>query len=108
MGEGNRKDIRNAVEAAHAAFPGWGKRAAHNRAQIVYYMAENLEIRREEFAKRISDMTGQSLEEGLKEVRAGLGLWLAIRPVQGWETPPRHAFRFRLPHLLNNAGGRLH
>jgi aldehyde dehydrogenase (NAD+) len=38
VGEGNRKDIRNAVEAAHAAWPGWGKRAAHNRAQIVYYL----------------------------------------------------------------------
>ncbi len=38
VSEGNRKDIRNAVEAAHAAWPGWGKRAAHNRAQIVYYL----------------------------------------------------------------------
>ena len=36
--EGNRKDLRNAVEACHAAFPGWSQRAAHNRAQIVYYM----------------------------------------------------------------------
>jgi hypothetical protein len=36
--EGNRKDLRNAVEASHAAFPGWSLRAAHNRAQIVYYM----------------------------------------------------------------------
>lgn len=38
VSEGNRKDIRNAVEAAHKAWPGWGKRAAHNRAQIAYYM----------------------------------------------------------------------
>ena len=36
--EGNRKDLRNAVEAAHNAFPGWSLRAAHNRAQIVYYL----------------------------------------------------------------------
>ena len=36
--EANRKDVRNAVEAAHAAFPGWSLRAAHNRAQIVYYL----------------------------------------------------------------------
>lgn len=68
VGEGNRKDIRNAVEAAHNAAPGWGKRAAHNRAQIVYYMAENLEIRREEIAKRISEMTGKSDEESQREV----------------------------------------
>ena len=45
---------RNAVECALKAAPGWGKRAAHNRAQIVYYLAENLELRAEEFAKQIS------------------------------------------------------
>ncbi|XP_013387843.1 aldehyde dehydrogenase family 16 member A1-like [Lingula anatina] len=68
VGEGNRKDIRNAVEVAHKAAPGWGKRAAHNRAQIVYYMAENLELRRQEVAQRICSMTGQKLEAGLQEV----------------------------------------
>ena len=31
VGDSNRKDVRNAVEAAHKAAPGWGKRAAHNR-----------------------------------------------------------------------------
>ena len=46
----------------------WGKRAAHNRAQIVYYIAENLEVRRQEFAGRIQDMTGKSLEDSLREV----------------------------------------
>ncbi len=46
----------------------WGKRAAHNRAQVVYYMAENLELRREEFAQRLSLMTGVSLEAGRDEV----------------------------------------
>jgi len=72
VGEGNRKDIRNAVEAAHAASGGWAKRAGHNRAQIVYYMAENLEQRRDEFAKRISQQTGCSLEDGAKEVDASI------------------------------------
>ena len=46
----------------------WGKRAAHNRAQIVYYMAENLEIRREEVAREIVHMTGQALEDAQHEV----------------------------------------
>ena len=46
----------------------WGKRAAHNRAQIVYYIAENLELRRNEVASRISDMTGQNMTESLNEV----------------------------------------
>ena len=48
---GNRKDIRNAVEAAHKA-SGWGKSTAHNRAQVLYYMAENLSQRRDEIARR--------------------------------------------------------
>src|SRR6202162_4127678 len=44
---GNRKDIRNAVEAAHKA-SGWAKTTAHNRAQVLYYIAENLSQRGEE------------------------------------------------------------
>ena len=46
----------------------WGKRAAHNRAQIVYYIAENLELRHDEFAQKISSMTGKSVEDAKKEV----------------------------------------
>ncbi|HEY0038429.1 MAG TPA: aldehyde dehydrogenase family protein, partial [Longimicrobium sp.] len=38
---GNRKDVRNAVEAAHKA-AGWAKQTGHNRAQVLYYLAENL------------------------------------------------------------------
>ena len=54
VAEGNRKDVRNAVEAAHAA-EGWGRGAAsgHLRAQILYYIAENLAIRADEFAARV-------------------------------------------------------
>ena len=68
VSESNRKDVRNAVEAAHKALPGWSKRASHNRAQIVYYMAENLELRRNEVAQRLTLLTGSSLEDSLKEV----------------------------------------
>lgn len=46
----------------------WGKRAAHNRAQIVYYIAENLELRRSEFAGRIALMTGRDEDNCKKEV----------------------------------------
>jgi aldehyde dehydrogenase (NAD+) len=63
VGEGNRKDIRNAVEAAHAALPGWSKATGHNRAQILYYIAENLATRSTELAARISAMTGGDGEE---------------------------------------------
>jgi aldehyde dehydrogenase (NAD+) len=39
---GNRKDVRNAVEAARAAQGAWSATPAHGRAQILYYLAENL------------------------------------------------------------------
>ena len=58
VGEGNRKDIRNAVEAAHAALAGWSKSTGHARAQILYYIAENLAARRDEFARRLNALTG--------------------------------------------------
>ncbi|MBD1204040.1 MAG: aldehyde dehydrogenase family protein [Rhodobacteraceae bacterium] len=66
VGIGNRKDIRNAVEAAHAA-KGWGKATGHNRAQILYYIAENLSARAAEFASRLKDLTGK---DGTAEVEA--------------------------------------
>jgi aldehyde dehydrogenase (NAD+) len=54
----NRKDIRNAVEACNAA-KGWSKTTGHLRAQILYYIAENLSARADEFATRINNMTGK-------------------------------------------------
>jgi aldehyde dehydrogenase (NAD+) len=53
---GSRKDIRNAVEAAHAAK--WPKLTAHARAQILYFIAENLTQRREEIIAKLSDFVG--------------------------------------------------
>ena len=50
VGDGNRKDIRNAVEAARAALGGWAAATGYNRAQILYYVAENLAARAAEFA----------------------------------------------------------
>jgi aldehyde dehydrogenase (NAD+) len=57
IGRGNRKDVRNAVEAAHKA-SGWARTTAHLRAQILYYLAENLDVRRAEFAVRLDAMPG--------------------------------------------------
>ena len=71
VGEGNRKDIRNAVEAAHAA-SGWASTTTHNRAQILYYIAENLAIREEEFARRIVQQTGRSSSDAVKEVQTAI------------------------------------
>ena len=51
-GLGNRKDIRNAVEAASKA-SGWGAQTGHNRAQVLYYLGENLSARAAEFSERL-------------------------------------------------------
>ncbi len=69
VGVGSRKDIRNAVEAAHKA-SGWSSATAHNRAQVLYYIAENLAARADEFAARIAAMTGSKNPE--KEVQASI------------------------------------
>ena len=55
---GNRKDIRNAVEAARAA-SGWARTMAHGRAQVIYYIAENMIQRRDEIAHRLAAAVGE-------------------------------------------------
>ncbi|MEO8288498.1 MAG: aldehyde dehydrogenase family protein [Chloroflexota bacterium] len=71
VGEGNRKDIRNAVEAAHAA-SGWASTTGHNKAQILYYVAENLDARSGEFARQLCSMTGCSEADAAREVEASI------------------------------------
>ena len=56
---GNRKDIRNAVEAARKA-DSWARATAHNRAQILYYCAENLSQRREEVLRKLTSAVGST------------------------------------------------
>ena len=72
VGDGNRKDIRNAVEAAHAAYRGWSKSTGHNRGQILYYIAENLSARASEFAERIARMTERPADDAAREVDAAI------------------------------------
>ena len=67
VSDGNRKDIRNAVEAARKAL-GWGGKTAHLRAQILYYLGENLDYRRDEFAQRLRQMTGTGAAQAKKEI----------------------------------------
>ena len=70
-GLGNRKDVRNAVAAAHKA-AGWGKATGHNRAQVLYFLAENLSARAAEFAERMRAM-------GLRKPAAEAEVETAIR-----------------------------
>jgi len=66
VGHGNRKDIRNAVEAARKA-TSWAHATAHNRAQVLYYIAENLAARAEEFSERLARL-GSDAAEAAAEV----------------------------------------
>jgi len=69
VGLGNRKDIRNAVEAARKA-TGWAKSTSHNRAQVLYYIAENLSQRRDEIAHRLAAAVGEA--QAAAEVNSGI------------------------------------
>ena len=67
----SRKDLRNAVEAAAKAGPGWAARNAYNRGQILYRLAEMLEARAAEMTDAIS-LGGSSKKDAEREVRASI------------------------------------
>ena len=71
IGHGNRKDIRNAVESANKACK-WHSLNPHARAQILYFIAENLEIRSKEFENRIVSLTGLNKKQAALEVKTSL------------------------------------
>ncbi|MFZ5674036.1 MAG: aldehyde dehydrogenase family protein [Pseudomonadota bacterium] len=108
VGEGNRKDIRNAVAAARGA-EAWSKATAHNRAQILYYIAENLSGRRAEFANRIAAMTGARGAAASAEVDAAIkrlftyGAW-ADKFEGDIHTPPLRGLALALKEPIGVAG----
>ena len=71
VGAGNRKDIRNAVEAADKATK-WSAMSGHGRAQVLYFIAENLAARGSEFAARLKKMTGVQASTAEREVNAAV------------------------------------
>ncbi len=108
VGEGNRKDIRNAVVAAHAA-SGWASATSHNRAQILYYIAENLSGRADEFAGRIAAMTGASAANAKAEVEASIsrlfsyGAW-ADKYEGVVHQPPLRGVALAMPEAIGVVG----
>jgi len=94
IAEGNRKDIRNAVEAAHAA-SAWAQTSGHNRGQVLYYVGENLSQRANEFAERIAAMTGRDHDDARREVEASIarlfsyGAWADKYDGAAHQTPIR-------------------
>ena len=71
VGLGNRKDIRNAVSAAIKA-NSWSSQNGHVRAQIIYFLAENLALRESEWIKRLQDLCGVTKKEAKTEFNASL------------------------------------
>jgi aldehyde dehydrogenase (NAD+) len=71
VGEGSRKDVRNAVAAARGAGK-WSQASTHNRAQVLYYLAENLSARADEFARQLVARTGVSSAQAEREVEASI------------------------------------
>jgi aldehyde dehydrogenase (NAD+) len=78
VGEGSRKDIRDAVEAARKIQPKWATTTEHNRAQILYYIAENLDARADEFADRLR------LLKGVKRAKTRLEVDAAVARLFAW------------------------
>ena len=68
---GNYKDVRNAVEAASKA-ESWQSTNTHNKAQIIYYIAENLSYRADEFAAKIKHLTSVSKVKAKAEVEMSI------------------------------------
>ncbi|TPI26155.1 aldehyde dehydrogenase family protein [Mesorhizobium sp. B3-1-6] len=71
VGLGNRKDIRDAVAAARAC-KAWPDATAYNRSQVLYYLAENLSGRADEFAARLVQLTGVAAKAAREEVEQSI------------------------------------
>lgn len=108
VGQGNRKDVRNAVEAARKA-TGWTATSAHNRAQVLYYIAENLDIRKAEFADRLMQTTAVSRKQATQEVEATIrrlfsyGAW-ADKYESRIHTPPMRGVTLAMKEALGTVG----
>jgi len=77
----SRKDARDAVVAARAAFAGWSHATAYNRGQVLYRIAEVMEGRRDQFADEVQAAEGGSAKEATRTVDAAIDrcVWYA-----GW------------------------
>jgi acyl-CoA reductase-like NAD-dependent aldehyde dehydrogenase len=77
----SRKDARDAVVAAHSAFPGWAARTAYNRGQVVYRIAEVMEDRRPQFVDALQSSEGLTSRQASSALDAAVDrlVWYA-----GW------------------------
>jgi acyl-CoA reductase-like NAD-dependent aldehyde dehydrogenase len=74
--QASRKDARDAVAAARAAFPGWSGATAYNRGQVLYRVAEVMEGRRAQFAHDVAAAEGLSARRAEASVDAAIDRWV--------------------------------
>ena len=72
----SRKDARDAVVSARAAFSGWSGATGYNRGQVLYRIAELLEGRRAQFVSEIVDSEGVKPALAEKQVDAAIDRWV--------------------------------
>jgi acyl-CoA reductase-like NAD-dependent aldehyde dehydrogenase len=72
----SRKDARDAVVAARAAFAGWSRATAYNRGQILYRVAEMLEGRRDQFSLEVAAAEGLSAAKAATVVDVAIDRWV--------------------------------
>jgi acyl-CoA reductase-like NAD-dependent aldehyde dehydrogenase len=80
----SRKDLRDAVRAARAAWKGWAEATAYNRGQVLYRVAELMEGRREQFVHELALMGSKNAEH---EVEAAIDRWVWYA---GWSDKIHH------------------
>lgn len=66
--KGTRQDVRDAIAAARAAFPGWGRRPWRERVAILRRVADVISERQMEFAALLSMEVGKNRLEALGDV----------------------------------------
>lgn len=72
----SRKDARDAVVAARAAFSGWSGATAYNRGQVLYRIAEVLEGRHAQFVDEIRRSEGVNAVRATAQVDAAIDTWV--------------------------------
>jgi acyl-CoA reductase-like NAD-dependent aldehyde dehydrogenase len=84
VARGSRKDLREAVRSARAAFPGWSGKTAYNRGQVLYRVAELMEGRRDQFVEEVRRAGATDPEAG---VNTAIDRWVWYA---GWADKVHH------------------
>jgi acyl-CoA reductase-like NAD-dependent aldehyde dehydrogenase len=76
VAKGSRKDLRDAVVSARAAFGGWSGATAYNRGQVLYRVAELMEGRAAQFSAAVAAAEGLRDSQARTIVAAAIDRWV--------------------------------